>query len=57
MKRMQCRLSPHARIVASCGTPLGGILVWLARLLLVCRTYRPHTGWKGRMNMTTQSKL
>jgi hypothetical protein len=57
MKRMQCRLSPHARIVASCGTPLGGILVWLARLLLVCRTYRPHTSWKGCMNMTTQSKL
>jgi hypothetical protein len=34
MKRMQCRLSTHARIVASCGTPLSDILVWLGGLLL-----------------------
>jgi hypothetical protein len=57
MKRMQCRLSHRARGVASCGAPMGGILVWLDGLLLVCRTYRSRMAWKGVMNTTTQSEF
>jgi hypothetical protein len=57
MKRMQCRLSHRARGVASCGAPMGGILVWLDGLLLVCRTYRSRMAWKGIMNTTTQSEF
>jgi hypothetical protein len=41
METRLCRLSHHARGVVSCGVFLVGFFVWLAGLLLVCRTYHP----------------